>query len=150
MAEGLPEESVPPGQKLGVFASFSRWMASARSSVLGLNLIIYSAYVLVTIAVTYPVVKGLVYPYVVPGAGDSRYYLWHLWWIKHALLDLGKSPTFTDVIYHPRGGPFFWATPFNELASVSLQPLVGLTRTYTFLWLFSFATAGFTAYLLGF
>ncbi|MFQ5613035.1 MAG: hypothetical protein ACE5H9_12975 [Anaerolineae bacterium] len=125
-------------------------MGNQGSAVWKLNSGIFGAYVLVTMLVTYPAIAGLVIPYAIPGAGgDSRYFLWHLWWVKHALLDLGTSPTFTDSIFYPTGGVLFLVSPFNELAALTLQPLVGLTRTYTLLWLFSFPTAGFTTYLLG-
>jgi hypothetical protein len=121
------------------------------TSVWKLNVSIYTVYALITAIVTYPVALGLVNPYTVPQiGGDTTYFLWHIWWIKHALLNLGTWPTFTKAIFYPMGGVLFLASPFNELASLTLQPLLGLTHTYNFIWLFSFPTAGFTTYLLGF
>lgn len=126
-------------------------MRKISGSVWKLNLSIYATYILITVIVTYPVVQGVVNPYIVPQVGgDSIYFLWHIWWIKHALLNLRMWPTFTQAIFYPTGGVLFLASPFNELASLTLQPLLGLTRTYNFMWLFSFPTAGFTTYLLGF
>lgn len=116
-----------------------------------INLGILGAYTLITIVVTYPAITALVQPYAIPGGGyDSTYFLWHLWWIKHALLNLGVWPTYTQSIFYPVGGVLLLASPFNELALISLLPLLGLTRTYSFLLLFSFPTAGFTTYLLAY
>lgn len=115
------------------------------------NLSIFGLYSLITVIVTYPAVTGLIYAYTIPGGfHDSFYFLWHEWWFKHALLNLEISPTFTKEIFHPTGGVLLITTLFNELASIALQPLLGLTRTHTFLALFSFPAAAFTTYLLAY
>jgi len=115
------------------------------------NLAIYSAYLLITCMVTYPAIIGVLNPYTIPGeGGDSRYFLWHLWWIKQAILNLGTWPTFTHEIFYPTGGVLFLASPFSEALAVTIQPLWGLTQTYTILWLFSYCTTGYTTYLLGY
>lgn len=105
----------------------------------------------ITIIVTFPAINGLLFAYTVPGQGvDIRYFLWHLWWIKEAILNLGEWPTFTKQVFHPTGGTLLLASPFNELASLTFQPLIGLTRTYTLLLLISFPLTAFTTYLLGY
>ncbi|HKN37341.1 MAG TPA: hypothetical protein VJX16_29205 [Terriglobales bacterium] len=35
--------------------------------------------------------------------GDTGYYLWNLWWIKHALVDLHTNPFHAGVVFSPQG-----------------------------------------------
>ncbi len=120
-----------------------------RLSTWKMNLGLYGVYTLLTLLVTYPAVKGIIYPYTIPGDGaDNPQFLWDLWWMKHAVLELAVNPTFTTAIYHPMGGVLFLHSPFNELGSMTLQLLMGLTRTYSLLWFLSFPTSAFTSYLL--
>ncbi len=109
---------------------------------------IYLAYVLFTLVLTYPACLGLGREYVIPGARDHDWHLYDIWWVKHAIVDLGTTPTYTTQIWHPFGGQYILSTPFNELATIPLQIGLSLTRAMTFIWLFAFATSGFTAYLL--
>lgn len=116
-----------------------------------LNLGLISIYTVITIIVTWPAINGLIYPYTAPGDGvDIRYFLWHLWWIKRAILELGVSPIFTQAIFYPTGGTLVLTSPFNELASLTFLPLLGTTRTYTLLLFISFPVAALTTYLLTF
>ena len=115
------------------------------------NAVIYGVYLLLTLIITYPSFLSLLEPYTTAGGfNDSRYFLWHLWWVKRAILDLGILPTYTKAIFHPLGGTLVLQSPLNELASLMLLPLLGLTRTYSLLSLLSFPTAAYTMYLLGF
>lgn len=122
-----------------------------KPSIWKVNVGIYGLYAIITIIITYPAITGIIYPYTIPGTGaDIPQFLWDLWWVNYAVLTLGASPTFTQAIYHPLGGVLFMHSPFNELASITPQMWLGLTRTYSVLWFFSFPTAAFTTYLLAF
>lgn len=121
------------------------------SSSTQLNIAIFFLYLFLAVILTYPAVTALFQPHAIPGTGiDSKQMLWNLWWVKHSILTLGVAPTFTESIFHPSGGILFLQTPFNEIVSATLQPLFGLTQTFTLLWLLTFPVAAFTTYLLAF
>lgn len=121
------------------------------SSSTQLNIAIFFLYLFLAVILTYPAVTALFQPQAIPGTGiDSKQMLWNLWWVKHSILTLGVAPTFTESIFHPSGGILFLQTPFNEIVSATLQPLFGLTQTFTLLWLLTFPVAAFTTYLLAF
>ena len=118
-------------------------------SVWTLNTTILGLYTLLTFIVTYPAFFALFEPMTtVGGFHDTRYFLWHLWWFNKAILDLQVWPTYTENIYHPLGGIVVLQSPFNEFASLTFYPLLGLTRTYSLLSLLSFPLTAFTSYLL--
>jgi hypothetical protein len=116
--------------------SISAWMP---------NILIFIAYIFLTIVFTYPVF----FSKMVPGEADVHFYLWDLWWFKKSFMDL-SSPYFTPYLFYPNGVnlAFSAITPFNGMVSVPLQLIFGLTRTYTILWLASFIISGYGAFLL--
>ncbi len=90
-----------------------------------INLAILGIYALIAMITTYPMITGIIWSDLIPGAGhDEFYFLWHLWWIKHAILNLGTSPLYTTSIFHPQGGPLILASPLNEIIVTTLLPLI--------------------------
>ncbi|WP_298685298.1 hypothetical protein [uncultured Methanomethylovorans sp.] len=109
------------------------------------NILVFIAYIFLTIVFTYPVF----FSKMVPGEADVHFYLWDLWWFKKSFMDL-SSPYFTPYLFYPNGVnlAFSAITPFNGILSVPLQFIFGLTRTYTILWLLSFIISGYGTFLL--
>ncbi len=104
-------------------------------------------YVVLTIVLTYPTAFRMKTH--IPGGGDAPWFLWDLWWFKHAIVDLGVTPTTTDMIYHPLTDvPVTWQTPVNEFFTIPLQIIFGLVPLYNILFLGSFVLSGFFTYLL--
>lgn len=105
-------------------------------------------YSLLTTVVTWPVVPRFLTH--IPGGGDGAWFLWQLWWFKHALLDLRQLPYRTDLIYYPLTDvPVTAQTPLNEIFSWPLQVAIGLVPLYNTLFLLSYILSGYFTYLLG-
>jgi hypothetical protein len=73
--------------------------------------------------------------------------LWNLWWFRHAVIDLGQSPFYTNLLFHPQGADLWFHTlsPLPAIAGALLQTVIGLVATYNALVLFSFVLAGLAA-----
>jgi hypothetical protein len=104
------------------------------------------AYVILTVIFTYPVAFSRD---MIPGYGDSYWYLWDFWWFKNALLSF-CSPYYATSIFYPTGInlAFSAVSPFNAIFSIPLQSAFGLINAYNILWIFSFIASGYGAYLL--
>jgi hypothetical protein len=106
------------------------------------------AYLLIALAVTYPLVLHLGTH--LPGDGrDAWQNVWNYWWLRRALAE-GRNPYHTDLLYAPYGVPLYLHTlnPFNGLVSLPVQIAFGLTAAYNEVILLSLALAGYFAYLL--
>lgn len=73
--------------------------------------------------------------------------LWWLWWAREALTH-GRSPYFTDRIYHPFGAPVFGLDTVAALLGMPLQGLFGLVTTFNLLILVAMALGAYAMYLL--
>lgn len=107
------------------------------------------AYLVMTLVMTYPLLFRLTAA--IPGDGfDGWQNYWNLWWVKRALIDLGRHPYFTTYLDYPAGVSLFFHTlnPFNGLWSLPIQLGGGLMLAYNAVVLFSFAVGGLGAYLL--
>lgn len=112
------------------------------------HIVALAAYSAITLVVTYPMAWRLGAH--IPGDGDAPWFLWQLWWFKHALIDLGRSPLTTNLIYYPLNDvPVTWQSPINELAAIPLVAAFGPLLTYNLLLLSAFVLAGYGMYLLG-
>lgn len=104
-------------------------------------------YLVLAIGFTYPV--AFRFTTHIPGSGDVPWFLWQLWWIKHAIVDLQQSPLVTDLIYYPLTDvPVTWQTPINEFFTIPLQMATGVVVLYNLLFLSSFVLSGYFMYLL--
>lgn len=111
------------------------------------HLLAIVGYTVLTIVVTYPAAFRLTSH--IPGGGDAPWFLWQLWWFKHAIVDLHQSPLVTHLLYFPLTQvPVNWQSPFNEILGISLQAGVGLVAAYDLLVLASFVLSGYCMYLL--
>jgi len=113
------------------------------------NLIVLSAYLLLTILMTWPAALHLTTG--IPGDGfDGWQNYWNLWWVKQALLVLKTNPFFTDMLYPPTGVSLLFHTLniFNALWTLPVQLNFGLAVAYNSVVFFSFTLAGYGGYLL--
>jgi general stress protein CsbA len=60
-------------------------------------------YALLTALFTWPLPYFFFTHHVGQSGGDARIYLWNLWWVRKALVDLHTSPLQTDYIFYPVG-----------------------------------------------
>ncbi|MGQ9517940.1 MAG: interleukin-like EMT inducer domain-containing protein, partial [Anaerolineae bacterium] len=87
----------------------------------------------------------------VPGdGGDDPALAWNLWWVKHALIDLGINPFDCRYMFYPIGInlAFYTLTVLNGVLSIPLQAIWGVIPAGNLLLLFSFALSAFGTYLL--
>ena len=84
---------------------------------------------------------------------DTWLFLWDLWWIKHALVDLATNPFHTDLLMSPQGADLYLHTlaTVDGVLSIPLQLLTGnLILTWNVLTLLSFAASGLAMYALSY
>jgi hypothetical protein len=111
------------------------------------HLLPLAGYALLTVGFTYPTAFRLTTH--IPGGGDAPWFLWQLWWFKHAIVDLRQSPLVTNLIYYPLTDvPVTWQTPINEFFTIPLQMVTGVVLLYNLLFLASFVLSGYFMYLL--
>jgi hypothetical protein len=119
---------------------------------------IFGAYFLLAVILTFPVAFYLTshipivhhIPGWVAGDGDPWHSLWIFWFVNHSLLELGRLPFSTELLFYPRGTDLMYLSLIilPLLLSLLLVPLVGLITAYNLLILFSLAGAGYGTYLL--
>lgn len=87
---------------------------------------------------------------VIGGNGDGFENLWNNWWVKTSLLDLHRSPYFTDYIYYPTGVSLRYHTlnPFDGLVTLPFSLTFGFVPTLNLFFLFSLVFSLFCAFLL--
>ncbi len=111
--------------------------------------LIAGAYLLLALAMTYPLV--LEFGRAIPGDGfDGWQNYWNLWWMRLALVERGISPLYTDMLYYPTGVSLTFQTlnPFNGLVSLPVQLVFGLMVAYNSVVLLSFVAGGLGGYVL--
>jgi len=116
------------------------------------HLLVLVAYLLLSLALTYPVITSPAR--LVPGsdtwAHDEYTFLWNTWWLKHSTMDLGVSPLHTDLTFFPVGVPLILYT-FNFTGSALSLPLYLVSNlplaTNLVIWAM-LTLAGYTTYLL--
>ncbi len=105
---------------------------------------------LLAILVTWPLALHLGTQVIGPFRGDNLEYVWKIWWVKHALLDLNQSPLVQPDIYYPFGYPLAYGeiTPSHTYLGLPLTALLGPVATYNLFILVSFALTGLFTVLL--
>lgn len=82
---------------------------------------------------------------------DAWAFLWNMWWVKYALVDLQTNPFQTDYLLYPQGSDLYLhpLTFINGLMSLPLQLLTGnLILSWNLLALLCFVLSGLGAYAL--
>lgn len=125
-----------------------RWNRLLSSSP-GELVLVTPLYVVLTLAMTYPLM--LVWNRAIVGwQGDTEIFVWGLWWMRYALVDLHTNPGLTSFIFYPNTVNLLAADlgPMNGLLSLPLQQLIGVVGSYNVLYLTSFVVSGVGTYLL--
>ncbi|MFC2037880.1 hypothetical protein ACFLYD_07975, partial [Chloroflexota bacterium] len=110
---------------------------------------ILMAYVLLALLLTWPLAAR--FGSHVPGNGvDDPPLTWNLWWVQHALLELGANPFHSDHLFYPLGInlAFYTLTVLNGLLSIPLQAAFGLVPASNLLLLSSLVLSGYGTFLL--
>lgn len=110
---------------------------------------VLAAYLLLTLLMTWPL--GARLTQTLPDGGDGWRFLWNLWWVKTAVVDLHTSPFHTSLLYYPFGTNLYIDTlaPLLGVVSIPFQLLgLSLVTVYNLLVLTSFVLAGYGTYLL--
>jgi hypothetical protein len=114
-----------------------------------IHALVIVAYALLALALTWPLLSRFLSH--VPGNGvDDPPLTWNLWWVRHALLDLGTNPFDSDYLFYPLGInlAFYTLTLLNGLLSLPPQAILGLVPASNLLLLSSFVIGGYGAFLL--
>jgi hypothetical protein len=108
------------------------------------------SYAALTVVMTWPIAYRPSVPYKEIWA-DFGLWLWNLWWMKKALIELRIPPYFTSYLFHPTGTSLGLQnlSPYNGLVGIPLQLLgADVVTAYNLLYLSSFALAGVGMFLL--
>ena len=110
---------------------------------------VLALFALLSLAMTYPLVCRLSTAVLGP-PGDNFEYVWKLWWFRHALMDLHRSPFWVPDVFAPYGYPLALSetTVANTVLGLPLTIAFGEVASYNLLVLASFVLSGWAAYRL--
>lgn len=106
-------------------------------------------FVVLTLAATFPLITEFTTH--VPGrAIDDPAFVWNIWWVRHALLDLHTSPLSSDYIFYPLGISlvFYTLTLLNGIIAIPLLAFTGAITATNILLVAQVAFSGWGVYLL--
>ncbi len=88
--------------------------------------------------------------HIVGDGGDTPIFLWNLWWVKKAIIDLKTNPLHTDYIFYPTGTSLVYhtLTLTTGIFSIFFQYFLTLTQTFNFLFLVNFLLSGIFTYFV--
>ncbi len=109
----------------GPLARITGWLGGDVARWVGIFLLFSIAAVVQTWPLVLHATDSIIYPG--SGIGDTGYYLWNLWWIKHALIELQTNPFHTDLVYFPQGVDLYIGglSLANGVLSIPLQLATG-------------------------
>ena len=115
------------------------------------NLIVFLLFLLLSLAWTRPLALRLTEAF--PGnAGDHDVvtFIWNLWWVRHAVMELHTSPLTTELVFAPFTIDLRVHTLglLHGLVSIPLQPFFGVIGSFNIILWLTMTLNGFTAYLL--
>ncbi len=109
---------------------------------------VLTLYTIITLAVTWPLITHL--SRAVPGYehGDQFQKVWSLWYTAEAILH-GENPAYFSTLVYPQGyfSPIRWTMLVIPVASAPLTLLTSPTTAYNLVFLLSYITTGYAAYL---
>jgi hypothetical protein len=108
------------------------------------------AYAALTALFTWPLPYFFTTHHVGASGGDARIYLWNLWWVRKALVDLHTSPLQTDWIFYPVGIGLALHTLalLHGVVFVPLSALVGDVAAANLIVCATFVASALAAYAL--
>lgn len=113
------------------------------------NVLVLIAYLVLAILLTYPLILHFA-THVAGDGSDDPALAWNLWWVPYSILNLGKSPIYTDYMFYPIGLnlAFYTLTYLNAFVAIPIQFAFNLVVATNVNLLLSFALSGLGAYLL--
>ncbi len=126
-------------------------LSHLEGGIRGMSIFLFAlaGYALLSLVWTYPLIAN--FSTKMFGWGGDRYiYLWNMWWMKKALLDLHTNPLYTDYLFYPRG----ISLAFHDFSllvttiSLPLQGIFSLEEIYNILFLLTFVLGGGGCFLL--
>ena len=111
---------------------------------------VITAYSLLTLAMTYPLVTRLG-THLLASTNDHWIYPWNNWWVKQAITQ-GYEIYRTPYLFYPLGAKLTWHgfSWFSSLLWLPLQLVLGSLAAHNVIILLTFVIAGYTAYLLAY
>ena len=106
-------------------------------------------YVVLALIFTYPLVLRLGTS-TLGWPGDNLEYVWKMWWLKNAILDVHRSPFLAPQVYYPYGMDMASGemTLAHTFLGIPLTAAFGPTASYNIMILLSFVLSGLGMYLL--
>nr|MBC7244097.1 hypothetical protein [Chloroflexota bacterium] len=123
-----------------------RWRCGALSTYW----VVLGAFTMLSLILTYPLVKDLGSKVLGPPApGDNFYYVYEIWWFKHALFDLHVSPFFNPNMFYPFGYHMTLSetTLSHTILALPLTLAFGEVVAYNLIIFLSFVLSGLAMYL---
>ncbi len=121
------------------------------------HLLVLSSYLLLSIALTWPLIGdwrnslvGSTGGFVYDGSfGDGLQNVWNMWWVRQAI-ERGQNPFWTDMLYYPEGVQMYLQTLniTNAILVLPVQYVFGLTAAYNAAILLAFTLTGYAGFLL--
>ncbi len=108
-------------------------------------------YLVFFVIITYPLIRSFS-THLFADQSDGLVYVWNIWWVNKALIQLHQSPWYTNLLHYPYGILLFGHSLalFNGLMGIFLLKFLTLIATYNFIVVFSFVTGGLTAFWLAY
>ena len=116
-----------------------------------ITIILSLLYFLIFSAVTYPVIKFFS-SHFFTGNTDGFLHIWNLWWIKKAITQLHTGIWYTNFLNFPHGVSLNGHTlnPFNGFLALFLSNYFSQIQSHNIIIIFTFVSAGVTAFWLAF
>jgi len=113
------------------------------------DLVAFLAYLVLAILLTYPLVMQFS-THVAGDGSDDPALTWNLWWVPHAIINLGTSPIYTQHMFYPIGLNlgFYTLTYLNAFLAIPIQYAFNLVVAANINLLFSFTLSGYGTFLL--
>jgi hypothetical protein len=147
--------TAPPNRIARLRDRFARWAAAVPWARVIQWPAVIVFFTVAAVVQTWPLVQELdngvntwsFFPY------DTWAFLWDLWWVKHALVELQTNPFHTDHLLYPQGSNLYLhpVTFVNGLLSIPLQLITGnLILTWNILSIVFLVLSGVGAYALAY
>ena len=111
--------------------------------------IIFLVFFGLSIFITWPLVLNFSTHVIGPFFGDNLEYIWKIWWVKHAIVDLKQSPFIIPSIYYPYGYNLATSaiTPMHTMIGLPITMAIGPIASYNLYIFLSYMLGGFFTYL---
>ena len=126
-------------------------MSITRYAPLRLHAAALAAYVILTLAFSWPLPLHLGTHLTGPPGGDTGVYVWNQWVFRHELVDRHQMPLFTGEIFsltRPANLSLHNYTIFQDLIALPLLGVLGVVTTFNLVYLLMVVLTGYAMFLL--